>query len=401
MSDCPSGADPKTCGADPKSCSGCSPEHHEAPDSAEKEIARTLKKIRHKILVMSGKGGVGKSSVAVNLALSLARRGLKVGLMDVDLHGPNVLRMLGLTTPMDLMHAQFPLPPDLFDNLRVISIEALMKNREQAVIWRGPLKHQLIQQFLSEVQWGPLDYLVIDAPPGTGDEPMSVAQTIPEAHALIVTTPQEISLADVRKSINFCQKINMDILGLVENMSGYSCPHCGEAIPLFKTGGAAKTAQAAKVPFLGALPFDPKVVEAADQGELIGLKEEGSPFFQALRPIVDYLLETLSPTASRREPGVLKFALPVDDGKLAAKFGQAQNFAIFTVKGGAITDQETIPTPTHEPGGIPEWLEDLGVTHVIAAGLGEKAQGLIQHKDIQVFPGNPHETPETLVQNFL
>ncbi|MDD2903376.1 MAG: iron-sulfur cluster carrier protein MrpORP, partial [Syntrophales bacterium] len=367
----------------------------------EKEIARTLKKIRHKFLVMSGKGGVGKSSVAVNLALSLARRGLKVGLMDVDLHGPNVLRMLGLTTPMDLMHAQFPLPPDLFDNLRVISIEALMKNREQAVIWRGPLKHQLIQQFLSEVQWGPLDYLVIDAPPGTGDEPMSVAQTIPEAHALIVTTPQEISLADVRKSINFCQKINMDILGLVENMSGYSCPHCGEAIPLFKTGGAAKTAQAAKVPFLGALPFDPKVVEAADQGELIGLKEEGSPFFQALRPIVDYLLETLSPTASRREPGVLKFALPVDDGKLAAKFGQAQNFAIFTVKGGAITDQETIPTPTHEPGGIPEWLEDLGVTHVIAAGLGEKAQGLIQHKDIQVFPGNPHETPETLVQNFL
>ncbi|MFZ5450608.1 MAG: iron-sulfur cluster carrier protein MrpORP [Thermodesulfobacteriota bacterium] len=401
MSDCPSGADPKTCGADPKSCPSCSPEHHHHEDTGEREIARALKKIRHKILVMSGKGGVGKSSVAVSLALSLARRGLKVGLMDVDIHGPNVLRMLGLTEPMDLTHAQFPLPPDLFDNLRVISIEALMKNREQAVIWRGPLKHQLIQQFVTEVQWGALDYLVIDAPPGTGDEPMSVAQTIPEAHAVIVTTPQEISLADVRKSINFCQKINLDILGLVENMSGYSCPHCGETIPLFKTGGAAKTAQTAKIPFLGALPFDPKVVEAADQGQLIEVPEAESPFLQALRPVVDYLLETLSPTVSRREPGVLKFALPVDNGKLAAKFGQAQNFAVFTVKGGAIVEQETIPTPPHEPGGIPEWLEDLGVTHVIAAGLGEKAQGLIQHKDIQVITGDPQESPETLVQNFL
>ena len=400
MSDCPSGADPKTCGADPNSCPGCSPGNQEV-DPMEQEIARTRKQIRHKILVMSGKGGVGKSSVAVSLALSLARRGHKVGLMDVDLHGPNVLRMLGLTEPLDLMHAQFNLPPDLFDNLRVISIEMLMKNREQAVIWRGPLKHQLIQQFMSEVQWGPLDYLVIDAPPGTGDEPMSVAQTIPEAKALIVTTPQEISLADVRKSINFCQKINMDILGLVENMSGYSCPHCGETIPLFKTGGAAKTAQTAKVPFLGALPFDPKVVEAADQGQLILVPEGESSFLQAMRPIIDYLVETLSPTASRREPGVLKFALPLDDGKLASKFSQAQQFALFTVKEGAIVEKETIPTPPHEPGGIPEILDDLGVTHVIALGLGEKAQGLIQHKGIEVIPGNPQETPENLVTNYL
>jgi ATP-binding protein involved in chromosome partitioning len=401
MTECPSGADPKTCGADPQSCPSCEPGQHQE-ESGDKEIIRTLKHIRHKILVMSGKGGVGKSSVAVSLALSLARRGYKVGLMDVDLHGPNVLRMLGLTEPLDLMHAQFNLPPDLFDNLRVISIEALMKNREMAVIWRGPLKHQLIRQFLSEVQWGDLDYLVIDAPPGTGDEPMSVAQTIPEAHALIVTTPQEISLADVRKSINFCQKINMDLVGLVENMSGYRCPHCGEAVPLFKSGGAAKTAQAAKVPYLGALPFDPKVVEAADQGELMQVTDKDSPFFQGLRPIVDYLLEVLSPTAARvREPGVLKFALPVADGKLAAKFGQAQHFALFTAKDGAIVAQETIPTPPHEPGGIPEVLDDLGVTHIIAAGMGEKAQGLLQRKGIQVIPGNPQEDPEALVQNYL
>ena len=229
MTECPSGADPKTCGADPKSCSGCDPAHHaEQKTQEERELQRSLKQIRHKLVVMSGKGGVGKSSVAVALALALARRGHKVGLMDVDLHGPNVLRMLGLKDPLDLLHAQFPLPPDLFDHLRVVSIEMLMQDREMAVIWRGPLKHQLIRQFLTEVQWDDLDYLVVDCPPGTGDEPMSVAQTIPDAKAVIVTTPQEISLADVRKSINFCQKINLEILGIVENMSGYHCPHCGQ-----------------------------------------------------------------------------------------------------------------------------------------------------------------------------
>ena len=204
-------------------------------DQEERELTRALKQIRHKLVVMSGKGGVGKSSVAVSLALALARRGNKVGLMDVDLHGPNVLRMLGLKQPLDLTHAQFDLPPDLFDNLRVISVEVLMRDREMAVIWRGPLKHQLIRQFISEVQWGSLDYLVVDSPPGTGDEPMSVAQTIPDAQAVIVTTPQEISLADVRKSLNFCEKINMKVLGIVENMSGYACPHCGKDLPLFKT----------------------------------------------------------------------------------------------------------------------------------------------------------------------
>ena len=143
------------------------------------------------------------------------------------------------------------------------------------------------------MQWGDLDYLVVDSPPGTGDEPMSVAQTIPDAQAIIVTTPQEISLADVRKSLNFCEKINMKVVGIVENMSGYACPHCGKDLPLFKRGGGEKTAHAAKVPFLGALPFDPAVVEAADQGQLLDVKEADSPFFQALKPIVDHLLETL------------------------------------------------------------------------------------------------------------
>ncbi len=397
---CPSGADPKTCGSDASSCAGCGPSPHAEKSQEEKNLTRALKRIRHKIVVMSGKGGVGKSSVAVSLALSLARRGFRVGLMDVDLHGPNVLRMLGLQQPLDLQHAQFPLPPDLFDYLRVISIEMLMRDRDMAVIWRGPLKHQLIRQFLTEVQWDDLDYLVVDCPPGTGDEPMSVAQTIPDAKAVIVTTPQEISLADVRKSLNFCQKIDMEVLGIVENMSGYYCPHCGKELPLFQKGGGEIVARDAKVPFLGALPFDPKVVEAADQGKLLEIKD--SPFFQALTPIVDWLLAVLPLTpVSNREPGVLKFALPVDNGKLSDKFGHASHFALITARNGAIEAKETVETPAHEPGGIPEWLDELGVTHVIAAGLGAKAQKLLTHKGIEVIAGAPQGDPEELVRQYL
>ncbi|MEW6388728.1 MAG: iron-sulfur cluster carrier protein MrpORP [Thermodesulfobacteriota bacterium] len=387
-----------------ESCSSCSSaqEGKESPPD-EKVIQRTLKQIRHKILVMSGKGGVGKSSVAVGLALGLARRGYQVGLMDVDIHGPNVLRMLGLKEVLDLTHAQFQLPPELFDHLKVISIEVLMRNRDLAVIWRGPLKHQLIRQFLSEVEWGPLHYLVIDAPPGTGDEPMSVAQTIPEAQALIVTTPQEISLADVRKSINFCQKINLDVLGLVENMSGYRCPHCEAELPLFKKGGGATTARTFKIPFLGSLPFDPQVVEAADQGQLMQLAEAQSPFLQALNPLVTYLVEVLPPEAPEvvREPGVWKFAIPMEDGKSASKFPQARQFAIFTVKEQAVQGKEVLDPPVDEPGGLPQWLESLGVTHVIASGLSEGAQALLKRKGIELVHGTPQEEPERLVQDYL
>jgi len=342
---------------------------------------------------------VGKSSVAVALALSLARRGHQVGLMDVDLHGPNVLRMLGLKDPLDLGAGQFRLPPEVLHNLKVISIEALMRNRELAVIWRGPLKHQLIRQFLTEIQWGFLDYLVIDAPPGTGDEPMSVAQTIPEAQALIVTTPQEISLADVRKSINFCQKVNLNLLGLVENMSGYSCPHCGKELPLFKKGGGERTAQTFNVPFLGALPFDPQVVEAADQGRLLELSEEQSVFFNALRPLVTYLTKVLPPT-SRQEPGVLCFAVPVADGRAAPRFSQSSRFALITVKDGQVAGQELLDTPP-ELAEFPVWLERLGVTHVLAADLGQGAREVFKRKGIEVAAPEGAERPEEAVQQYL
>jgi ATP-binding protein involved in chromosome partitioning len=290
------------------SCSGCSAqgsqcdhqhEHQGGEEHFEAALVRAaLNRIGHKLLVMSGKGGVGKSSVAVNLALTLARQGFKVGLMDVDLHGPNVLRMLGLSKPLEASTPQLFYVPEGVENLKVVSVEAFMPDRESAVIWRGPLKHQAIRQFVADIDWGALDYLVIDAPPGTGDEPLSVVQTIPEAQAIIVTTPQEISLADVRKSIDFCRKTNLKILGLVENMGRLVCPDCGKDIPLFSTGGGQRLASLVKVPFLGSLPFDPRIVESADRGQLSRLQPEDSPFLREFAKVVKALVVATPKAAS-------------------------------------------------------------------------------------------------------
>jgi Mrp family chromosome partitioning ATPase len=237
-----------------------------AKEQLEKSVKGSLQNIENTFLVMSGKGGVGKTSVAVNLAIALSKKGFCVGLMDVDIHGPDVPRMLGLKGTLDLNENQKLSPMAYSKNLTAVSLESLIPNKDDAIIWRGPMKHNVIRQFISDVDWGQLDYLIIDSPPGTGDEPLTVAQTIPDAKAIIVTTPQEISLADVRKSINFCKTVNMEIFGIIENMSGFTCPHCEEMIDLFGTGGGKKTADAFGIPFLGKIPFDPNLVSCGDTG---------------------------------------------------------------------------------------------------------------------------------------
>ena len=241
----------------------------------EKMIASNLGRIKRKILVMSGKGGVGKSTVAAYLAILLSSKGYKVGLLDVDLHGPSIPHLLDVKGGLDMREAEGIVRPFAFsENLGVVSLEMVLGDRDTAVIWRGPMKISAIRQFISDIEWGELDYLIADSPPGTGDEPLTVAQTIPDAEALIVTTPQEVSLADVRKSINFCKQVNLKVLGLVENMSGFFCPHCGERIALFGQGGGKKTATQTGVPFLGEIPADPRLVDLADQGNLDSLREE-------------------------------------------------------------------------------------------------------------------------------
>ena len=252
-------------------------------------ITRSLGKIKNKILVMSGKGGVGKSTVSVNLALSLAKRGYKVGLMDVDIHGPDVVRMLDLKGSIEPPATKDALvaPLSYNSNLKVVSLEYMMKDRDEAIIWRGPLKIQAIRQFVADFDWGELDYLIVDAPPGTGDEPLSVAQTIPLVKAIVVTTPQKVALADVRKSINFCKTVKVEIVGVVENMSGFVCPHCNETVDIFKTGGGEELAREFDLPFLGRVPMDPKVVIAGDDGKPYLSSGEDSPAVQAFTTIVE------------------------------------------------------------------------------------------------------------------
>jgi len=256
----------------------------------ENAIKSSLGKIKHKLLVMSGKGGVGKSTVSTNLAVGLAKRGFKVGLMDVDLHGPDICRMLNLED--SLRDAKIPegglVPLMRFgDNLKVISLEYMMEDRDDPIIWRGPLKIQAIRQFIADMDWGELDYLVIDAPPGTGDEPLTIADTIKDAQAVVVTTPQNIALADVRKSLNFCKHVGMRVVGLVENMSGLICPHCSKTVEVFKSGGGEKTAKDFAIPFLGKVPMDPKIVVGGDSGAPFLTSDNDSPAIDAFSKVLD------------------------------------------------------------------------------------------------------------------
>jgi len=269
-------------------------------DYLEREaIDRRMSQVNHRILVLSGKGGVGKSTVACYLALSLACAGKQVGLLDVDIHGPSIPKILGLEGRTIEIAGNTILPVSFGKNLKVMSMGFLLMSDTDAVIWRGPLKMGAIKQFIRDVEWGPLDYLVIDSPPGTGDEPLSVCQLIPARRegaafpdgALIVTTPQELSLADVRKSINFCRKLQMPVLGVVENMSGFVCPKCGEETQIFRSGGGERMAREMGAPFLGRIPIDPKIVSASDVEQSYLDAYPGSPavvaFSSAIRPILN------------------------------------------------------------------------------------------------------------------
>jgi Mrp family chromosome partitioning ATPase len=257
----------------------------------EKKLNDRMDRIGQKLLVMSGKGGVGKSTVAVNLALTLARAGHKVGLLDVDIHGPSVPRLLGLKNEMPDATEDLILPRIASDHLAVMSIGFLLKSPQDAVIWRGPRKYALIRQFLRDVLWGNLDVLVIDAPPGTGDEPLAVVELAGmRSRALLVTTPQDLAISDVRRSIGFCRELGLPVAGLIENMSGYVCPHCGRRVELFGSGGGEALAREMGVKFLGRVPIDPEFVTGSDAGKPFVAQEGDSParaaFSQAIRPLL-------------------------------------------------------------------------------------------------------------------
>lgn len=254
-----------------KSCSSCekttSCSEEEKQAHEEARLTQRLGKIHHKIMVMSGKGGVGKSTVAVNLATVLARDGQYVGMLDADIHGPNVPKMWGVDWRPLQGGDDGIRPVEVLPNVKLISMAFLLPNPDSPVVWRGPLKHTAIKQFLGDVEWGDLDFLIIDLPPGTGDEPLSVAHLIERVDgSIIVTTPQDVALLDSRKTVNFSRMLKVPVIGIVENMSGLKCPECGHLIPLFKIGGGEKAAKDLKVPFLGRVPIDPEVVQKSDSG---------------------------------------------------------------------------------------------------------------------------------------
>ncbi len=248
--------------------------------------------IRHKIVVLSGKGGVGKSTVAVNLATALADAGSKVGLLDVDLHGPSVPGLLGLEyTPRPGQSGGIA-PMQVGENLTAMSIQFFLPEQDNAVIWRGPRKYSAIRELLASVDWGHLDYLVVDAPPGTGDEALALVELLGDgAAAVIVSTPQHVAVTDVRKALAFCQTLDLPVIGVIENMSGFVCPHCGETTDVFLSGGAEAMAAEMGVPFLGRIPIDPDVVQAAEAGTAhVRAHPESATataFRESLRPILE------------------------------------------------------------------------------------------------------------------
>jgi len=258
--------------------------------------AKNLEGIKRRLVVMSNKGGVGKSTVAVNLALGLARKAMRVGLLDIDIHGPCIPKMLGLEEMPLVGDGKKIQPVSYTSNLKVVSMGFLIGDKESPVIWRGPLKMKAIQQFLEDVEWGIIDFLIIDSPPGTGDEPLSVAQLIKDIDGvIIVTTPQEVALLDSRKAVNFAKRLNIPVLGIIENMSGFICPHCGKRTDLFKTGGGERAAKQMEVPFLGKIPIEPEIVLSGDEGRPFVWEQRDSQAIKAFSEMVDQIMKNLKP----------------------------------------------------------------------------------------------------------
>lgn len=280
-------------------CDGCPNQKNCAtgeaakPDPAVAEVANRLKDVKHKILVLSGKGGVGKSTVSAQLTFGLSDDAADVGLLDVDICGPSIPRMLGVSGRDVHQSAEGWTPVYLNEHVAVMSVGFMLPEEDNAVIWRGPKKHALIKQFLADVNWGPLDYLVVDTPPGTSDEHMSIVSLLKDAGvdgAVLVTTPQEVSLQDVRKEISFCKKVGIPIIGVVENMSGFRCPTCETCTDVFcpSTGGAQSMCEKLNIPFLGKLPLSPAVTAASDKGKSVVTElPQLKPIINAIRAFLD------------------------------------------------------------------------------------------------------------------
>ena len=262
---------------------------------SETRLHDSLSRIGHVIIVMSGKGGVGKSTVSSNLAQALSMKGYQTGLMDIDITGPNIPKMFRIEDEKLYANANDKLIPiSVPPSLSIMSMGFLLPDKDSAVMWRGPMKASAIRQFIEDVEWGDLDYLIVDMPPGTGDEAISIVQLIPKADgAVIVTTPQDVAVLDSRKSITFAAQTKLPIIGLVENMSGFVCPHCGELTEIFGSGGGEKAAESMNIQFLGRIPLEPGVARSGDSGMPVVISEPESLSAAAFNAVAEKIIRTV------------------------------------------------------------------------------------------------------------
>ena len=401
MSDCSS----ENCSTG--SCGGAPTE-----DAGEVRMKQTVSRIKNKIVVMSGKGGVGKSTVATNIAIGLSMAGKKVGLLDVDVHGPSVPRLLSMRDSKVHIEESFIEPVAWSENLSVMSLGFLLPNSYQPVVWRGPVKMGFIKQILSDVVWGDLDYMVVDCPPGTGDEPLSILQCLGnDAQAVVVTTPQDVAIDDVRRSVTFVGDVGNQVLGIVENMSGIVCSKCGNVENIFGKGGGKELAKEVGVRFLGDIPLDPEVVRSGDMGYAFLDVQRESPTAKALQKIIKPILmlqEEGAPSVKMHPvlppfKGTVKVALPVSRGTLAPSFNLGDEFVIATLDADArkVLSTETVAAPPYEATAAAAFLDRLEIGYVLAKEVPEDACTALKDKHISLVKGITLNAPVAVATDFI
>jgi len=352
--------------------------------------------IQHKYIVTSNKRGVGKTSFAANLAVALSKRKVKVGMIDLDLHGTNISNMLGLQGIYETdVNKQF-VPESYSDYLKVISIESIMKDVDQSVIWRKGLKSHVIHQFIADINWGDLDYLIIVSISGTGDEPLAVARAFHDAKVIFLSAPEKEYLpsarTQIRELINLYENAQNSILGFVENMSGLFCKNCGKT-----SEGMFRESIIMNIEYLGRIPIDPQMPYCTAAGKSYLEKYPNSEPAHGYELLVDKIIED-----SRSQKSVItKIAIPISEGQLCPSFGKATEFAVFHIQNQQIIKKEILHPPSHAPDVFPDWLHDLGVSVIIAGKMGSKAMEDFEAKGTTVITGSSSTSPDELVQQHL
>jgi ATP-binding protein involved in chromosome partitioning len=357
----------------------------------DRRLKENMDKIKNKIVVMSGKGGVGKSTVTANIAYGLALEGYKVGVVDADIHGPNMPIMLGVEG--EKLRA-LDKPFKINDNLSVVSLSFYLGNPDDPIIWRGPAKISAIRQFLADITWDELDYLVVDLPPGTGDEPLTIAQNLGQVDAcVIVSTPQDVALLDTRKSVKFAKMVNMPVLGIVENMSGFVCPDCGKKVDIFKSGGVEKAAKELGIELLAKIPLEVGIAESGDEGKPYVYFNNGGTAVGEFNNIINKIVSKDDNSVEKTEEKsslekIFKIAFPTSDKEnVDEHFGHCKEFAVYNVQDKKILSTEFIDAPPHQPGLLPKFLGEKGADTIITGGMGQKAIDLFKEQNIDVILG--------------